>query len=213
MSKTYVIKKVSNLFTEDLWDGIPELHLEHFPWDENGYKPKTTAKICYNDHGIHVFLKSYEKKIRAVYESINDPVCQDSCMEFFFNPNPKADDRYMNLEMNPIGTFLLGLGKDRHSRSQLQGLSADMFNIRTSVSKEQREHYTEDYWTLKYEIPFSFLEKYYGKLDIKPGMKMRRNVYKCGDSTEYPHYACWNFVGSDNPDYHLPEYFGEFVLG
>ena len=212
MSETYVIKKVGDHFTEEQWGEIPELQLNNFPWDENGYKPKTIAKIAYNNEGLHVFLKSYEKKIRAVHESINDPVCQDSCMEFFFNPDPTFDDRYMNLEMNPIGTFLLGLGKDRHCRSQLQGLSDDVFNIRTSVNKGKKDQYNDEFWTLQYTIPFSFLERYYGKLDIKPGMVMKGNVYKCGDLTEYPHYACWNLVNSDKPDYHRPESFGQFVL-
>ena len=212
MLETYQIKKVSDQFTQEHWDDVPELQLKYFPWDKNGYKPKTTAKIAYNSQGIHVYLKSYEKKIRAVCESINDPVCQDSCMEFFFNPNPEFDDRYMNLEMNPIGTFLLGLGKDRHSRGQLQGLSADIFNIKTSVKKEEKDQYSDDSWSLQYTIPFSFLEKYYGKLDIKSCMAMKGNVYKCGDNTEYPHYACWNLVKSDKPDYHRPESFGQFVL-
>ena len=135
MSETYVIKKIMEPFTDDVWEQIPTLRAQNFPWDENGYKPETIAKICYSDKAIHVFLKSYEKKIRAVYESINDPVCRDSCMEFFFILNPESDDRYMNMEMNPIGTFLLGFGKDRHSRFKIEGLSPDIFNIKTSVKR------------------------------------------------------------------------------
>lgn len=212
MSETYMIKRVDDCFTEEQWENVPELSLKYFPWDENGYKPKTSAKIAYNNEGIHVYLKSYETKIRAEYESINDPVCQDSCMEFFFNPNPEKDDRYMNMEMNPIGTFLLGMGKDRYSRGQLQGLSADIFNIKTSVEKGKKDQYKDEFWTLQYTLPFSFLEKYYGKLDIKSGSTMKGNVYKCGDKTDYPHYACWNFVRSDKPDYHRPESFGLFVF-
>jgi hypothetical protein len=212
MSETYVIKKIMEPFTDDVWEQIPTLRVQNFPWDENGYKPETIAKICYRDKAIHVFLKSYEKKIRAVYESINDPVCRDSCMEFFFILNPESDDRYMNMEMNPIGTFLLGFGKDRHSRFKIEGLSPDIFNIKTSVKKDRINQYNGEYWTLQYEIPFSFLEKYYGKTEIRSGKIIKGNVYKCGDDTEYPHYGCWNRVTSEKPDFHRPECFGDFIL-
>ncbi len=213
MYNSYIIKKVNEISAGIDWEQIPELNVDNFPWDETGYRPKTVAKICYSNKGLHVFLKSYEKNIRAVNNCINDPVCQDSCMEFFFNPNPEKDDRYMNLEMNPIGTFLLGFGKDRHTRGQLKNLNNETFEIKTVVNKENVKCFDEDFWTLEYIIPFSFMEQYYGILEIKPGKKLKGNVYKCGDKTEIPHYGCWNRINWEKPDFHRPDFFGEFILG
>jgi hypothetical protein len=30
--------------------------------------------------------------------------------------------------------------------------------------------------------------------------------------TRYPHYGCWNLIGTERPDFHRPEYFGTIVL-
>jgi hypothetical protein len=66
MSETYVIKKIMEPFTDDVWEQIPTLRVQNFPWDENGYKPETIAKICYSDKAIHVFLKSFMSSFLAM---------------------------------------------------------------------------------------------------------------------------------------------------
>jgi hypothetical protein len=40
------------------------------------------------------------------------------------------------------------------------------------------------------------------------GKTFTANFYKCGDKLTQPHYLTWNPVGTRNPDYHQPEYFG-----
>ena len=44
------------------------------------------------------------------------------------------------------------------------------------------------------------------------GYTFRGNFYKCGDETAIPHYGMWNPVGTENADFHRPEYFGDFVI-
>ncbi len=111
MTKTYVVKR-------DLNDAV-EVMLDNFPWDKSGYRPGTFFKMYLDDRGFHLYFKSWEKNVRAVNTELNSRVCEDSCMEFFFNPNPDCDDRYMNFEMNPLGTLLLGFGSDRFNRIRI----------------------------------------------------------------------------------------------
>jgi hypothetical protein len=132
-------------------------------------------------------------------------------MEFFFKPDPEKDDRYLNFEMNPIGTVLIGLGIDRHGRVRVSEPS-EIFNIKTSVDKDDLSSYKGTYWSINYSIPFDFLEKYYGKLEFTSGKKLLANFYKCGDDSKYKHFGSWNIIDLPKPDFHRPEFFGELVL-
>jgi hypothetical protein len=148
---------------------------------------------------------------------MNDDVFRDSCVEFFFCPDPFKDKRYFNFEMNAIGTLLLGLGVDRQSRTRLKGEPPEQFNIKTSLNKKNidlpvKEFWTVEYWTVEYTIPFEFIKKYFPKLEFKSKQKMTGNFYKCGDETKFPHYGSWNPIKTPQPDFHRPEFFGELIL-
>jgi Carbohydrate-binding family 9 len=59
-------------------------------------------------------------------------------------------------------------------------------------------------------IPVTLFADY--DLDRFDGQLMRANLYKCGDRLTKPHYATWNPVVSQKPDYHRPESFGEWIF-
>jgi len=195
-----------------IWEETHPLYIDNFPWDENSYRPRTEVRILYSNTRLYLLFKAFEREIRAECLNINDPVCTDSCVEFFFNPAPERDERYMNFEINPIGTFLLGIGKDRYSRQLIDDVDPRMFDIVTSVTGESVKHYEGPMWMVRYSIPFYFMERYYGKLDFCRGKRIKANFYKCGDKTRYPHWACWNKIEAPAPDFHRPEFFGELIL-
>ena len=61
-------------------------------------------------------------------------------------------------------------------------------------------------WELTIAIP---VEAFAGKdIQTLAGRVFKANFYKCGDKLTRPHYLTWNPVGTENPDYHRPEYFG-----
>jgi hypothetical protein len=144
---------------------------------------------------------------------MDDNVYKNSCVEFFVNPNSDKDDRYLNFEINAAGTLLLGLGVNRHGRKRfiIENFK-ELFNIKSSVTKENLADYKGDYWTVEYSIPFTFLEEIYGKLDMTSGHRLEANFYKCGDETKYPHYGCWNKLENKELDFHRSEYFGDLIL-
>lgn len=226
-----------------VWEGVPEINIDCFLWEDNDYKPETKAKLFYTDTHFHIFFKSYEDEITIKYFNMDEDVYKDSCVEFFIKPNPDKDDRYFNFEMNSIGTLLLGLGVDRHDRERIKlDNPFEVFGISTSVTKDTADSYNNQpsknkgsskncddtlskscnnsiksccnskFWTVEYSIPFTFIEKYFGKLDIGPGYRLEGNFYKCGDETKYPHYGCWNPIKISSPDFHRPEFFGDLVL-
>ena len=52
----------------------------------------------------------------------------------------------------------------------------------------------------------------YNKIKSFEGKKATANFYKCGEETSEPHYVTWNPIGSENPDYHRPEFFGKVLF-
>ena len=44
------------------------------------------------------------------------------------------------------------------------------------------------------------------------GFKARANFYNCADETIIPHFVTWNPIGTEKPDYHQPQYFGEIIF-
>lgn len=213
MKKAAIEKYVPNSpVPKSKWYTIPSLNIEYYPWDNNNYKPEVEIKLFYTETHFHIYFKVWEKKIKAIYRNLNEEVYKDSCVEFFFKPNPEYDERYFNFEINPLGTLLIGLGKDRKSRIRIMDIDTSIFNIFTSVNVENVKEYKDDFWTVEYSIPFSFIEKYFGQINLRDKKRITGNFYKCGDETEYPHFGCWSPIDVQVPDFHRSEYFGEIMF-
>ncbi len=165
------------------------------------------ASFCISHDEQHIYLKYFvqELNIKAVHEKFNDPVYEDSCVEFFVSFDKVS---YYNLEFNCIGTILGAYGKNRNSRQQLDidllrkikvkpSLGTNKINIVDSKTK----------WTLDAVIPISVFK--FSNLTSLKHKTAYCNFYKCGDKQVVPHFLSWNPVLTDEPDFHRPEYFGE----
>ena len=203
MERKYVIQKIEEMhitMQTGCWDTAEALSIDQYPWDENGYKPVTTAKLVYNENGIAVLFQSNETEVLARYTGINEPVCTDSCVELFLNPNPTDSEGSLNIEVSAGGGILIGKGPVRGNRKNLDTIQPKQFQI----EKEIRE----DGWTLKLFVPFAFLKEQYKVIESE----MRGNLQKCGDDTVHPHFGCWNPIVAPKPDFHRPECFGKLIL-
>jgi len=193
------------------WEGIAPLIIENYMWRENGYKPKVEARAAYSDKYLYVYFKVFESKIRVRRTRFQDSVYKDSCAEFFVDMFPAKNLGYFNFETNALGTLLVNFGKGRGTRKPLTKEDLKGWEIAASVKKPTDGPHGADFWTLKYRIPLSLFEKFYGE-KIHPGMEARANFYKCGDETEFEHYGAWNPVQSPKPDFHRPEDFGKIIF-
>ena len=192
-TKTYTIRRVSG---KPDWETVPVLEISEILW-----KPdcgiRAFGQFCYDDSFLRVRLRAKEQNIRAEYTAPLSPVCEDSCLEFFFMP--QGETRYFNFEINPNGCLYIGLCHSREDSTALYRKNLQkLFEIHTEK--------TPDGWEACYGIPLSFLRLFL------PGFSfsgvLRANVYKCGDLTAQEHYLSWNPVRSEMPDFHRPEDFG-----
>jgi hypothetical protein len=182
------------------------LLIDTLNWKGFDYKPDVRIAIAYSNKEI--FLKYYitENYFKAEKTESNEMVCEDSCVEFFVSP--EDDGIYYNIEFNAIGTCLLGTGYDRATsrRADPQVISG-IRRLTSAGTKPFAEKTGENNWTITIAIPFNVFFRHNIK-DLK-GKTFRANFYKCGDKLSVPHYVTWNPVGTPNPDYHQPGYFGE----
>ncbi len=196
------------------------LEIGNLPWVENySYKPDVRFMAFYTDRGIIVKYSVREKSVRAMYGEDNQPVYEDSCVEFFFSPGD--DKNYFNFEFNCIGTLLAQYGSGRNDREFIDSellqsvgrystLGNETFPERKGISGDGFE------WELTVTIPFSLVFSVAGFRGGIDGLKEvggRGNFYKCGDKLSTPHYLSWSMIETPQPDFHRPEFFGEIVFG
>ncbi len=186
------------------WEKAEKTNISNYMWMDNGYSPKVVVQMCYDDEAMRIRFEVEESMPRSIYTVANEPVYKDSCVEFFVQPDPENDQRYLNFEMNSKGTLLLGLGEGRHERIQPKRPGGIGFDIKSKVQTDK--------WSVSYVIPFTWLTGIFRDFAPTPGHVMRCNFYKCGDDTELPHYGSWHIVTSETPDFHRPCDFGEIVF-
>ena len=187
-----------------------ELEVDEYPWgcpwDDPavpGRRPTVTAKLLLSDAGLHVLLACDEASPRATFFDGHDPICQDSCLEFFVNAAPDKGPDYINFECNANGALWCAFGPDRGHRQFFSdlGLKEPEVTVRKSPAG----------WAVEYLVSQEIFTALYGR-PLEGGCAIRANFYKCGDACEVPHYAVWNHIEAPQPDYHRPECFGELSI-
>ncbi len=199
---TYKIKsteKTNIAMNDPVWETAEVAKIDKYVWDETGCTPCTEVRVLKGPDGFYLKYISDEHPVLARYKNPNDPVCKDSCAEFFINAAPQSINKYINFEINALGTPYMGFGIDR----------SDSGPVTEDISQLQIEtEVTETGWKLKFFIPNSLLEKYFGKIE----KEMRGNFYKCSDDKAPPHYGSWAPINSPDPDFHRPEWFGNIII-
>jgi hypothetical protein len=182
-------------------DGLQKHRIDVVPWPAYAYQPKVQFSIAYNANALYVKYYVQEHCIRAVNNSSNAPVYEDSCVEFFIAFD---EEGYYNFEFNCIGTCLAAFGKDREHRTFLN--VATINKIQYSISLEKNTPEPLYYWQLTLIIPLSVFTQH--SIQSLQGKTCRANFYKCGDALPDPHFLTWSPVQAPAPDFHLPQFFG-----
>ncbi len=196
------------------------LAIDTLPWpDFYGYRPDVRFMAFYTNDGIIVKYSVKELSIRALYGNDNEPVYEDSCVEFFFSPG--SDENYFNFEFNCIGTLLAQYGESREKRREIDvSLLKDVKRYSTlgnNTFHEKTVGFTDNgfEWELTVGIPFSLIfsvSGFSGGIDELKRLGGRGNFYKCGDGLSKPHYVVWSRIDTPSPDFHRPEYFGSIIF-
>ena len=172
------------------------------------YHPITTFNIGYSPTAIYIKYDVHGSMLRAIYTNDQEPVYEDSCVEFFCQR--PGSDRYLSLGFNCIGTCLATRRKGREE--DVQRLSASELQSIGRYSSLGRRAFMEMEgmfaWDLVVKVPFALLGYAGGEVPER----LLGNFYKCADGTESRHFLTWAPVKTEMPDFHRPEFFGELVF-
>ncbi len=216
-TRKYKVKYTCNNFPPDAnwnkneWRDIESISITNKLLIEPLFTPTTKIKLLYNKDYIYVIFKVEDKYIRSVYTEINSPVSKDSCVEFFFTPSNSKVTGYFNLETNAGGTRLIRFQKGYNIEKIMMDIE-DIKSIEIAHSLPEivkPEILTETTWTLEYRIPLKMLKSYSEITQPTKGVIWRANFYKTAGENSNPHYLSWNKIIHPDPNFHLPEFFGE----
>ncbi len=184
------------------WSQVPVIAIEYLH-NTPSTEVKAFAQICYDDQALYLHLYAHETEIRAEETGLLGMPCTDSCLEFFFSPM-ENDKRYFNLEFNPNKCIYLGFG------SGIDDL------VRLVISEEEQAqifqpavNYLPDGWEITYQIPYSFIQRFFPDFVAAPGKTIRANFYKCAEKVSARHFMAWNPVTpKKRSSFHAPDEFG-----
>lgn len=179
----------------------PKAHISNNPW--GGSAPESYGQMILTEKSLKVKLVVKEQNPRCMISEFNGNVFQDSCVEFFISPNGTVS--YFNMEFNSNGVMLLGFKAPDLRRIRMECENyRELFNIKPFLG--------EDFWSVEFDIPKDFILKYFPNATFGENSSMKCNFYKCGDCTNSPHYAAWNSVEWETPNFHLPQFFGNVIF-
>ncbi len=169
------------------------------------YQPDAKFIIVRSPSSLFIKFKVSEMNLKAVYTIDQEPVYEDSCVEFFCK-TPESRT-YMNFEFNCIGTCI---ATTRGSKTEniIPFSESDMKKILRYSSLESNPFNEKKGiydWELTVKIPLEIISMPFPE-------SLLANFYKCADETKTPHFLSWNPIYTSEPDFHRPEFFGGLIL-
>ena len=169
------------------------------------YAPVCAGKIGRTAHGLCVHW--HVSGLGITVKNLRDggTIWEDSCCEIFLQA-PGCPD-YYNIEVNAAGHLLVGKGPGRAERKLLPESMNRIIRFAGVAAPVDIADELLD-WSIGIIIP-------YEAIGLDPENLpdyLRGNIYKCGDKTAHPHFLSWAPVGTPQPDFHRPEFFGTFLL-
>jgi hypothetical protein len=171
------------------------------------YHPFTAVNVAHSGKAIYVDFLVRCNYLRAVNYKNNTPVWEDSCVSIFIQPS--SDSEYWNFDFNCIGTVNAA---HRSSRRPVNRLSDDDISrierYASCGNKPFREVEGLFTWSVVARIPLDLINVAYQGNPIV----MKGNFCKCATGTSQPHFLTWNPISSPQPEFHVPESFGDIIL-
>lgn len=179
-------------------------------WPEaNAQTPDAQFRIAHTGDAIVINFRCTENSVASTANDMGWNVWEDACMEFFSQP---ADDGiYYNVECNCTGTVLLNGGKPGTKREHASRATTMSIERWSSLGREPfAERIGRCTWQVVLVIPVSYY--FLHNITDLSGRTIRANFYKCGDKLQQPHFLSWNPIGTERPNFHVPQYFGTLVF-
>ena len=173
------------------------------------YKPAFSFRMAHTSQSLIIEYHVREASIASVAGRDNGRVWEDSCCEFF--SQLPGDDFYYNMECNCTGRLLIGCGPVREGRHLAPASVLDKVQRWSSLGSDDIALVEGDFsWNMVLIIPKDAW--FQSNVQSFDGMKMKANIYKCGDKLSQPHFLSWNKIDIETPDFHRPDFFGEMRM-
>ncbi len=222
-SRSYTAKPVPGVINGEFlpamaWRAADPLQVAEFREEGSRSRPLVTGFLMYDDAALYLKFAVEGDVVRCLRTDYQDPVCRDSCVEFFVQPRDGAG--YYNFEFNAIGTLLLSYIEDAERldggfRKWMPVPAEDVAELQVETTIHgvvDEPDSSPRNWALAARIPYSIFEPFLGRIAPERGDEWRANFYKCGDEAPCPHWASWAPIG-EQLNFHVPEYFGTIVFG
>lgn len=189
-------------FDHEAWNDCAPVKIEHY-WSGEPASPTrhAEARICWSDEALHVrFVGEQHEPLNVSAKPIIDRKTlglwdRDVC-EIFLAPDPANPSRYFEFEAAPTGEWI------------------DLGILITPTGRQTDWEYASGMTTAAKQAP--------GKLIVgikipwsdsipKPqiGDVWRVNVFRCVGPEAPERYLAWHPTRTPEPNYHVPEVFGE----
>jgi len=212
--KTYFVHSISQPIVPDAdwnkpaWRSITPLDVNYIVGDTPKHVPAVQAKLAYDAKYISVIFHVQDRYVRAGARCGKDPVCQDSCVEFFFAPCGDKTTPYFNIEIN-CGGMMLFKYQPPGGFVWVEDSEYNQVEIAASMPRHVDPEMTDPVtWTVEYRFPFEMLTTYRPIEKPAPGVIWKANLYKCADQTSHPHWLSWSPIDLPKPKFHVPQFFG-----
>ena len=170
-------------------------------WPEFSAQCEAGVELSHSSDMLHIHYMVDEAAVVARCTADGQHVWEDSCVEFFFDPDGKGE--YYNLECSCTGWIYLCKGTGRCGRIPLDDTALKSIKRRCTLPQEafglrgERTH-----WELWLYVPASVFG-----LESFEGLRARGNFYKCADASPFRHYLSYAPIATPKPDFHRPEFF------
>ncbi len=207
------VRKMEGISPDDIkaldeaFSGIEPEKIGCCNWPEEfPYAPEVSFRMFHTGSWLMLRYEVAEDYTAARVTEDNGEVWTDSCVECFIAPD---DSGYYNIEATCIGKILIS---NRKSRTEgivpaTSEILEKVVRIPSLGPEPFEERAGDNRWTLTLAVPPQALFRH-GLADWS-GAKVRMNLYKCGDNLSEPHFLSWRPIRTEQPNFHVPEFFAE----
>jgi Carbohydrate-binding family 9 len=209
-----VMPDLQGLWDGPVWQAAPTLNVDQFHPRSSAHRPRTRAKLLYNQQVLRVLFDVQDRFVRCTHKGYQQPVCRDGCVEFFVAPQPGQG--YLNFEINCGGAMLVYHIVDP-ARASGGGFMAytvlpEKLLKQVAIYHSLPQHVEPEIagptnWRVELAISWCFFEATSRLVRPTAGSSWRGNFCKCADHTSHPHWASWSPIG-EVLNFHNPAGFG-----
>jgi hypothetical protein len=198
------------------WEALPRLAVASFHAKGSDHRPAVQVQLGHSGEHLHLRFTVQDRYVLSRATGINAMVCNDSCVEFFFEPVPGLG--YFNLEMSaggaPLCFYITDARRAPGGFAAFDKLHADELGAiaiaSTLPGPVDPEIATPFDWALCARIPLAPFARRLGRALPVPG-RWRGNFFKCADQSSHPHWGSWATIGEEL-NFHQPDRFGTIEL-